>query len=383
MYNLETIIEELMEKSLRNDAKKYLDEEEFHVAKKLYLKLLKVQKRLLILDKNYYGNLIVITLNTLASIHKEENSYISAIRYYKYSTFIIEKLLDIDSIEKSSMLAQNYRYMADLYRIEYQYEESIYFYGKARDIYLNISINDYKRELLSIYNSLSIVANEENRFKDTEDAYLSALSIYKELVEEEPDRYNSELALTLYNLASLYFKNNRVNKAGEVYLLALELLLYLHQKEPFLYKDTVASTLYYLGKVYTTQHEYVDALSAYRASLNHYIELSEDTPSKYAPYIAMIFKDLSSYYLTQNKMDMAQYFHLKLVNIYKELIYYDEDRYTLELASSIIDGVRYYQQHTISLYEAEAIIFHKDYLEVDDLLEEIECLRYEHCPSYA
>ncbi len=77
-------------------------------------------------------------------------------------------------------------------------------------------------------------------------------------------------------------------------------------------------------------------------------------------------------------MELAQYFHLKVVDIYHDLIDYNELAYDLKLASSIIDGVSCYKQHTISLYHAEAII--KNYRgerEAEALLDKLYFLREE------
>lgn len=381
MYNLETIMEELIEQSITYSAYRYKKKREFDISKKLYLKALKLQKKLLLNDKNHYGMLILSTLHSLATLYREENNSLMAIKYYKQSIFILKKMFP-ESIEHQYSLARKYMNIADLYRRNSNYEESEYFYNRALEVYMSLPQNEIdksKLKLMNLFNSLSIVCNEQNKLEETKESYMGLLNIYQILIRDDSEDYQHELAMTLYDLASLYFKHNRQNRAGEVYLLALEILLSLNQKKPNFYNETLASVFYRLADIYTTQHEYKDAVSAYRASLNYYVELAEEEPSKYAFFIVSIFEDLAGLYRTQERMDMAEEFHLKVVNLYSELFHYNEDKYTLKLASSLIEGVLYYHQHPITLYQAEAVI--QSYsdsdndIEVEGMLKQIHSIR--------
>ena len=383
MYNLETIIEENIAKALNSAADSYKNKGELKMSKKLYLEALKLREALSKIDKTYYQPLVAETFNSLALVCKEANEYDLAIRYYKKSIFSIRKLFKND-LRYTSLLAVKYTDIANLYRRDYKYAQAEFFYNQALKTYKELPKEDFDKsqiKILNIYNYLSIICNEKNKFQETRESYLGALKIYQNLVNESSQKYQPELAMTLYSLADLYFKNNRENKAGEVYILALEILLYLEQKEPKKYKETLALTFHHLAQIYTTQHEYPDALSAYRESLNHYIELAEEEPTKYGPKVAILFKNLASFYKEQNKKDLAEYFYLRLVELYGELHHYNESAYGLKLASSIIDGVTYYHQHTLTLYQAESIINGcKDNIQVDELSEKIYCLRQERSP---
>jgi len=131
-----------------------------------------------------------------------------------------------------------------------------------------------------------------------------------------------------------------------------------------------------LAKIYTSQLDYPNALSAYRESLKYYISLADENPAKYSPYVATIFKDLASFYKMQKKMGYAQYFHLKSVEIYNDLSHYNESVYSLKLVLSLIDGVTLYNQHTLSLYQAEAILINNiGERKRGELLEKIYYLR--------
>jgi len=133
-----------------------------------------------------------------------------------------------------------------------------------------------------------------------------------------------------------------------------------------------------MAQIYTSQKRYLDAIPAYREAVKHYIDLADANPTEFAPYVARIFKNIASFYIQYEKRKIAQYFYLKSIELYTELNHYNEYAYGLKLASSIIEGVAYYDQHTLSLYQAEAIIKkHDETNHKDELLEQIHYLREE------
>ena len=370
MEYLKKDLGEQIAEGLCKSAEGYRAKDDFEMAEKLYLEALKWREELWGTDKEYYLPLMAQTLNALALVAKEGNKYALAISYYKRSISIGETL----SSTYSKRLAKSYADVADLCRRANSYVEAKYYYDKA----LNVEGGLGLKRVLNVYNHIAIICNANNQYEETKGAYIAVLSIYKELVHDESDEYREELAMTLFELGSLYFKNRRLNRAGEVYLFALELLLYLDDKDPNRYTDMCAEIFHRLGTIYTAQLEYTDALASYRTALNYYISMAEENPFKYGSSVAMVFNDLASFHKKQNKMESAQYFHLKAVDVYLNLTHYNESAYALVLVSSIIDGVIYYGQHTLSLYQAELIL--EEYSEEDkgdELLEKIHSIREE------
>ena len=388
MYNLETIIEENIAKALINSADSYREKGKFKMSKRLYLKALKLREGLSLTNQIYYQPLIAETLNSLAVVSQEENRYDLAIEYHLGAIFMIEELFSITPLESYVyLLAKSYTDIANLYRREHKYSKSEFFYNEALTFYKKLpeeAFSQSKIQRLNIYHHLSVICNEENRFQETKDAYIGALDIYTHLVNDESDDYRDELATLLFDLAQLYFNHEQKNRAGEVYLKTVEILLYLSQKDSNRYREMLAITFHHLAQIYTSQLEYSNALSAYRESLRYYIGLAEDNPTKYSPYIATVFQNLALFYKRQNKIDLAQYFHLKVIESYTDLAHYNESIYSLKLVSSIIDGVIYYQQHTVFLYQAEVIL--KNHRDEEDqkieLSKRIESLREERSFVY-
>jgi len=77
----------------------------------------------------------------------------------------------------------------------------------------------------------------------SEEVYKEALYIYKSLAKSNPKAYNSEVATTLNNLASLYYANNQMEKSEEVYKEALYIYKSLAKNNPESFIVYAAKTL--------------------------------------------------------------------------------------------------------------------------------------------
>ncbi len=376
MYNIETILEEIMIKTLKESADKFMEEGEYEQAKRMYFNALRLSEKLVENSEDNFLPLVAKISKSIAIMYEELNIYDLAIKYYRQNISIYEKIgVDLEKI------ANSYFALGNLCRRDFRYEDAERYYTKALNIYLNLSVSkadSIEKKVINIYHHLSIICNSMGKVQETKDAYMHLLNIYKDLVTDEDDNYKPELAMVLFNLGTLYFKHNRRNKASEVYLFALELLLYLDSRDTHSYKETIAHTLHNLGQIYSEQLDYPAALSAYREALNYFIELADGNPNKYGSEVALVFKNLASFYKQQNRMDLAEYFHLREIELYRELNYYNDSAYDFVLASAIIEGVEHYGQHSITLYEAEAILrSYEDEMQVEEVLEKISILREE------
>ncbi len=377
MYNMETILEEIMIKTLCQSAENFKEESEYREAKRMYFNALRLSEKLLEQDKNKFLPLVANVSKSIGIMYEEVNVYDLAIKYYKQAISLNKKVFGADS-EK---IANSYLALGNLCRRDFRYDDAERYYTKALNLYLNLpvsKVDNIEKKVINIYHHLSVICSAMGKVQETKDAYMNLLNIYKDLVCDDNDLYKPELAMVLFNLGTLYFNNTRRNKASEVYLFSLELLLYLDAKDADGYKETIAHTLHNLAQIYTEQFDYPAALSAYKEALNRFIELADAHPSRYGSEVALVFKNLASFYRQQNRMDLAEYFHLRQVELYRELNHYNTSAYDFVLASAIIEGVEHYGQHSIMLYEAESILHHyEDEMHVEEVLEKILMLREE------
>jgi tetratricopeptide (TPR) repeat protein len=180
--------------------------------------------------------------------------------------------------------------------------------------------------------------------------------ICQNLVERGVEEYNYELGKLHCDLASIYFFEANFENAKKHYHVSLEILLEFIDFNSEMYIESLAIVQNNLASIYAAQNKYEKALIFFKRALPHLSSLAEANPAKYGHNVAILFKNLASIYYANGQADKAEFFHFQSIKIFKEFSEYNAYKYNLELASCIIDGVEYYQQHSLTLYNAEDIL---------------------------
>ncbi len=111
-----------------------------------------------------------------------------------------------------------------------------------------------------------------------------------------------------------------------------------------------------LANSYAMKMQYSKAIERYKEALALYIELAKTKPVEYGLPIAHVFSNLSIIYLHLQKYDESDELHQNALKMHRVLSKYNPNRYAVELAQCLVDGVLYLKQHTFTLYEAEIAI---------------------------
>jgi len=114
-----------------------------------------------------------------------------------------------------------------------------------------------------------------------------------------------------------------------------------------------AFTLNQQANDHATQMRYSKAIVEYKQALSLYVSLAKNQPLNYSLPIAYVFSNLAIIYLNLNQPERAAEFHQNALKVHRVLCKINAEKYGLELANSLIDGVRYLKEHSITLYEAE------------------------------
>lgn len=150
--------------------------------------------------------------------------------------------------------------------------------------------------------------------------YEEALEMGKGLTKEDPQLFESYVALILSNLGSSYADLNRHEEAISFYQKALELkreLLKNGQKDQAL---NLASTLNKLGITYRRMGDYAKAITAYEEAFAIYQKDAEDHGQYLGPEIANTLNDLGVVYSKQHLPAKAAPYYQHAVDIYRELV---------------------------------------------------------------
>ena len=111
-----------------------------------------------------------------------------------------------------------------------------------------------------------------------------------------------------------------------------------------------------LANSYAMDMHYSKAIERYKEALSLYISLARDKPVQYGIHIAHVFSNMSILYLNLNKVHESEELHLNALKMHRVLTKHNPNRYGIELAQCIVDGVLYLNQHAFTLYEAEMAV---------------------------
>ncbi|VAW49786.1 hypothetical protein MNBD_GAMMA04-495 [hydrothermal vent metagenome] len=129
--------------------------------------------------------------------------------------------------------------------------------------------------------------------------------MYRSLSKENPSAYQSDVAMTLNNLANLYSGDNRSKEAEQAYDEALAIRRSLSKENPSAYQSDVASTLNNLAILYSDDNRLPEAEQAYDEALEIYRSLSKENPSAYGIYLAQTLI-MGVYLLKQPKENLTE-----------------------------------------------------------------------------
>jgi tetratricopeptide (TPR) repeat protein len=381
MYNIDTVVDEIMVTTLMNLGSKYKDENKHTLSEKSYNEAYERMVKLANVNPRKHKPLLIDALTALAELHEAEGTYDLAIAKYREIVSLSRILLrETASLKYVTLLAHTATKVANLHREHHNRQLAQYFYTEALEHYSVLEKEeDYTLTQVAILNiSFSLIGlyEEDNLFANAKIYYRKSLDICQNLIERGVNEYNYELGKLHCDLASVYFFEADFEKAKKHYHASLELLLEFEEENSEMYIESLAIVQNNLASIYAAQKKYDKALSFYKSALPHLSSLAETNPTKYGHNVAVLFKNLASIYFYDGKIEKAEFFHFKSIKIFEEFSEYNAQKYNLELASCIIDGVEYYEQHTLTLYNAENILHQYEWdSEAEMLLGRISKLR--------
>ncbi|CAA6824028.1 MAG: Unknown protein [uncultured Sulfurovum sp.] len=381
MYKIETAVDEIMVNTFMKMGSKYNEQKEYVFSERSYQKALALRTKLANVNPRKHKPLLIDVFRALAELYESQGMYDFAIDKYREIITLSRILIrETQLVSYAILLAQTATKVANLHKEHHNKPLAQYFYTEALENYaLAVEEEGYtyhQVSLLKIYLSLISLYEEESLFSHAEKYYKLALATCNFLIDRGLNEYNDELGKLHCDLASLYFFQANFRKAKKHYHTSLEILVNFKQKDSESYTESLAIVQNNLASIYATEKKYNKALIFYKRALPHLSSLAENNPTKYGYNVAVLFKNLASIYYHQKNIEKTEFFHFKSIEIFKEFTEYNEKKYNIELASCIIDGVEYYNQSTLTLYDAENILRqYKLHEEAEMLLGRIAKLR--------
>lgn len=218
-----------------------------------------------------------------------------------------------------------------------------------------------------IANTLNDLANlysETNRFKEAEDGYQQAISIYRSLAKTDPE-YEFYAETTLINLAFVYEQTHHPKEAEDDYKVALGIYRDLEKSDPVTYRHFIASALDHLALLCSHTQRVTEAEDYYKEALEIRRDLAKANPVAYQPDLAQTLNNLANLYSETGHLKQAEDGYKEALEIRRDLARANPAAYRASVATTLKDLADYYSR-TQRLKEAE-----EDYREALEILHDL------------
>jgi tetratricopeptide (TPR) repeat protein len=161
--------------------------------------------------------------------------------------------------------------------------------------------------------------NLQDRLAEAEQAYRSAIEIYRGLAEDKPESYRRSLGHTLHRLAYVLLRKHDVE--GTMKALEEEIEIFDEESKwsPLVYRKDRARALGSIGYMLYCTKRPAEAEEVLQESLGIFRDLSEDAPRAYSDSVASRLADLGKLYRDTNQHERAEKSFTEALDTYKKL----------------------------------------------------------------
>ena len=271
----------------------------------------------------------VSNLKTFANYLLEQNQDQQALRLYQQALRQAS-----DTATRASLLINLGNAYANLNR----YEAAIDAYDEALEIYRRLAQDNPQRfepDVAATLNNLGLAYADLTRYEEAIAAYDEALEIRRRLAQDNPPRFEPKVGITLNNLGIAYADLNRYEAAIAAYDEALEIQRRLAQDNPPRFEPEVGTTLNNLGIVYDDLTRYEAALGAYDEALEIQRRLAQENPQRFEPEVGNTLNNLGIAYADLNRYEAAIAAHDEALEIRRRLAQENPQRFEPDLAETL------------------------------------------------
>ena len=166
-------------------------------------------------------------------------------------------------------------------------------------------------------------------------AFYEALTLYRTLVQTQPEVFQPRLAMTLNNLGNVLRDLRRLDEAHVTFNEALEIRRRLAETQSDVFAPAVAETLNNLGNVLSDLRQGDEALAAFNESLEMRRRLAASQPEAFAPEVAMSLNNLGNALNAARRLEAAQVAYSEALLRYRQLAVAQPDRFESDVAMSL------------------------------------------------
>ena len=289
----------------------------------------------------------------------EHNEILEAIEWYEKAM-----LLSSNILEKATTLNN----LGNLHKTKNDFVNASSSYEKALSIHRELAQNNPQTYLPYVAETLNNLGNLQKAKNDFNSAYLSyeeALIIHRYLASVNQQTYLPDFAMTLNNLADLHSNKHDFDKAENNYCEALKIRRELVRVNPQVYLSDLSKTLNNLGVLQFNKSNFDKSEENYNEALSIRKQLSMNNPKVYLPYVATTLNNLGSVMMAKNKIIEAEKSYEEALIIRRQLVCFNPDAYYNDL------GVTLNNLGNVKCAKSEFDEAEKNYQEALDIRNEL------------
>ena len=194
---------------------------------------------------------------------------------------------------------------------------------------------EYLPDLAATLNNMGVLHYDMGHPDEALKHYEEALGIRRELSDTHPDAYLPDVAMTLNNMGVLRYSMGNPDEALKHYEEALGIYRKLSDTHPDVYLPDVAMTLNNMGALYAQTAHPDEALKHFEEALRIRRELSDTHPDAYLPYVAGTLNNMGALYAQTGHPDKALKHYEEALGIYRKLSDTHPDVYLPDVAMTL------------------------------------------------
>ena len=186
-----------------------------------------------------------------------------------------------------------------------------------------------------MYLVLGTICSDLSSKKDeAEDYYLKTIEIREKLAEENPERFNPDLATSYNNVGNFYNILGQQEKAEEYYFKAIAIRERLAEENPERFNSDLATSYNNAGVFYREQGQFGKAEEYYLKAIAIGEKLAKENPERFNPDLAMSYNNVGVFYKNHGQSGKAEKYYLKAIAIREKLAEENPERFNPDLAVS-------------------------------------------------
>ena len=292
----------------------------------------------------------LLKAKTWMSTYSEANRFDEACKCYEQAIALTRESLPEENLaerlfEYGLFLQDNKQFN----KIETCYDEALEIYERLASALPEA----YESDVAMTLNNLANLYSETQRYHKAEECFARALEIYERLASAYPEAYESDVAMTLNNLAVLYYNTQRFDQAEEYFLRALEIRERLASANPEAYESDVAMTLNNLAVLYYKKQRFDKVEAYYLRALEIRERLASAHPEAYEADVAMTLNNLAALYDETQRINDAEAYYLRALEIRERLASAHPEAYESDVADTL-NNLAILYKNTQRFNDAEA-----------------------------